>query len=128
MKKIKLYLLATVFVGSIFAQDTINGNGKKPFMNTSDTAFSATINNISPILDEAKQFLSDAVIADVNQDTIEVIYNIKRIFDLLSDVEQIGVRNELDKIEFEKFQNDFIKMYSTRLNTCLLYTSPSPRD
>ena len=117
MKKIKLYLLATVFVGSIFAQDTINGNGKKPFMNTSDTAFSATINNISPILDEAKQFLSDAVIADVNQDTIEVIYNIKRIFDLLSDVEQIGVRNELDKIEFEKFHNDFIKMYSTRLNT-----------
>ena len=117
MKKIKLYLLATVFVGSICAQDTINGNDKKPFMNTSDTAFSATINNISPILDEAKQFLSDAVIADVNQDTIEVIYNIKRIFDLLSDVEQIGVRNELDKIEFEKFQNDFIKMYSTRLNT-----------
>ena len=117
MKKIKLYLLATVFVGSICAQDTINGNDKKPFMNTSDTAFSATINNISPILDEAKQFLSDAVIADVNQDTIEVIYNVKRIFDLLSDVEQIGVRNELDKIEFEKFQNDFIKMYSTRLNT-----------
>ena len=117
MKKIKLYLLATIFVGNMFAQDAINGNGKKPFMNTSDAAFSATINNISPILDEAKQFLSDAVIADVNQDTIEVIYNIKRIFDLLSDVEQIGVRNELDKIEFEKFQNDFIKMYSTRLNT-----------
>ena len=117
MKKIKLYLLAIIFVGSIFAQDTVNGNGKKPFMNTSDTAFSATINNISPILDEAKQFLSDAVIADVNQDTIEVIYNIKRILDLLSDVEQIWVRNELDKIEFEKFQNDFIKMYSTRLNT-----------
>ena len=117
MKKIKLYLLAIIFVGSIFAQDAVNGNGKKPFMNTSDAAFSATINNISPILDEAKQFLSDAVIADINQDTIEVIYNIKRIFDLLSDVEQIGVRNELDKIEFEKFQNDFIKMYSTRLNT-----------
>ena len=117
MKKIKLYLLAIIFVGSIFAQDAVNGNGKKPFMNTSDAAFSATINNISPILDEAKQFLSDAVIADVNQDTIEVIYNIKRIFDLLSDVEQIGVRNELDKIEFEKFQNDFIKVYSTRLNS-----------
>jgi predicted CoA-binding protein len=30
---------------------------------------------------------------------------------------QIGVRNELDKIEFEKFQNDFIQVYSTRLNT-----------
>ena len=117
MKKIKLYLLTIVFVGNMFAQDAINGNGKKPFMNTSDSAFSSTINNISPILDEAKQFLSDAVIADINQDTIEVIYNVKRIFDLLSDVEQIGVRNELDKIEFEKFQNDFIKVYSTRLNS-----------
>ena len=117
MKKIKLYLLTMIFVSNMFAQDVINGNGRKPFMNTSDIAFSATINNISPILDEAKQFLADAVIADINQDTIEVVYNIKRIFDLLSDVEQIGVRNELDKIEFEKFQNDFIKMYSTRLNT-----------
>ena len=117
MKKIKLYLLTMIFVSNMFAQDVINGNGRKPFMNTSDIAFSATINNISPILDEAKQFLADAVIADINQDTIEVVYNIKRIFDLLSDVEQIGVRNELDKIEFEKFQNDFIKMYSTKLNT-----------
>ena len=104
-------------LGFVSAQETVSPKPKKPFMNTSDAAFSATINNISPILDEAKQFLSDAVIADVNQDTIEVIYNIKRIFDLLSDVEQIGVRNELDKIEFEKFQNDFIKMYSTKLNT-----------
>ena len=117
MKKIKLHLLAILFLGNMFAQDVINGNGKKPFMNTSDAAFSSTINNISPILNEAKQFLSDAVIADINQDTIEVVYNIKRIFDLLSDVEQIGVRNELDKIEFEKFQNDFIKAYSNRLNT-----------
>ncbi|MEC7822595.1 MAG: LysM peptidoglycan-binding domain-containing protein [Candidatus Neomarinimicrobiota bacterium] len=117
MKKIKLHLLAILFLGNMFAQDVINGNEKKPFMNTSDAAFSSTINNISPILNEAKQFLSDAVIADINQDTIEVVYNIKRIFDLLSDVEQIGVRNELDKIEFEKFQDDFIKAYSNRLNT-----------
>ena len=48
---------------------------------------------------EAKQFLSDAIIADVNSDTVEVVYNIKKVFDLLSDVEQIGVREELDKIE-----------------------------
>jgi membrane-bound lytic murein transglycosylase D len=35
----------------------------------------------------------------------------------MSDVEQLGVREELDKIEFEKFQTDFIKIYTTRLNT-----------
>ena len=88
MKKFKSFFLIIFLVTNIFAQDLINGNEKKPFMNTSDIAFSGSINNISPILDEAKQFLSDAVIADINQDTIEVIYNIKKIFDLLSDVEQ----------------------------------------
>ena len=41
-------------------------------------------------MDEAKQFLSDAIIADVNSDTVEVVYNIKKVFDLMSDVEQIG--------------------------------------
>ena len=35
----------------------------------------------------------------------------------MSDVEQLGVREELDKIEFEKFQSDFIQIYTTRLNT-----------
>tara|TARA_B100000963_G_scaffold121810_1_gene106204 strand:+ start:537 stop:2195 length:1659 start_codon:yes stop_codon:yes gene_type:complete len=86
-------------------------------MNTDDISFLGTSNRITSILDEAKQFLSDAIIADVNQDTVEVVYNIKKVFDLLSDVEQIGVREELDKIEFEKFQTDFIKIYTTKLNT-----------
>ena len=38
-------------------------------------------------MDEAKQFLSDAIISDVNSDTVEVVYNIKKVFDLLSDVD-----------------------------------------
>ena len=46
-----------------------------------------------------------------------IIYSRKKVFDLLSDVEQIGVREELDKIEFEKFQDDFVKIYTSRLNT-----------
>ena len=100
----------------IFAQ-SLNEKPKKPFMNTDDVSFLGTSNRITSILDEAKQFLSDAIIADVNLDTVEVVYNIKKVFDILSDVEQIGVREELDKIEFEKFQDDFIKIYTTRLNT-----------
>ena len=86
-------------------------------MNTNDISFLGTSNRITSILDEAKQFLSDAIIADVNSDTVEVVYNIKKVFDLMSDVEQIGVREELDKIEFEKFQDDFVKIYTTRLST-----------
>ena len=129
MRMIKSYIILMILTGYILGQDSNIPKSKKPFMNTSDAAFLGNGNRISSILNEAKQFLSDAVIADVNQDTVEVVYNIKRIFDLLSDVEQLGVREELDKIEFEKFQSDFIQIYTTRLNTiCLLYTSPSPRD
>ena len=113
----KLNIIIFLFFLSIgFAQNT-SVKPKKPFMNTDDISFLGTSNRITSILDEAKQFLSDAIIADVNQDTVEVVYNIKKVFDLLSDVEQIGVREELDKIEFEKFQTDFIKIYTTKLNT-----------
>ena len=117
MRLIKSYIILIVLSGYILGQDSNIEKPKKPFMNTNDSAFLGNGNRISSILDEAKQFLSDAVIADVNQDTVEVVYNIKRIFDLLSDVEQLGVREELDKIEFEKFQSDFIQIYTTRLNT-----------
>jgi len=104
-------------MSSIIFGQNFSEKPKKPFMNTDDISFLGTSNRITSILDEAKQFLSDAIIADVNSDTVEVVYNIKKVFDLLSDVEQIGVREELDKIEFEKFQNDFVKIYTTRLNT-----------
>tara|TARA_Y100000996_G_scaffold380994_1_gene335247 strand:- start:632 stop:2347 length:1716 start_codon:yes stop_codon:yes gene_type:complete len=100
----------------IFGQN-LSQKPRKPFMNTDDISFLGTSNRITSVLDEAKQFLSDAIIADVNSDTVEVVYNIKKVFDLLSDVEQIGVREELDKIEFEKFQDDFVKIYTSRLNT-----------
>ena len=113
----KFNIIIFLFFLSIgFAQNT-SVKPKKPFMNTDDISFLGTSNRITSILDEAKQFLSDAIIADVNQDTVEVVYNIKKVFDLLSDVEQIGVREELYKIEFEKFQTDFIKIYTTKLNT-----------
>ena len=81
MRLIKSYMFLTLLLGFVSAQEAINPKQKKPFMNTSDAAFLGNGNRISSILDEAKQFLSDAVIADVNEDTVEVVYNIKRIFD-----------------------------------------------
>ena len=114
---IKNRIIITLIMSSIIFGQTVSEKPKKPFMNTNDISFLGTSNRITSILDEAKQFLSDAIIADVNSDTVEVVYNIKKVFDLLSDVEQIGVREELDKIEFEKFQDDFIKIYTLRLNT-----------
>jgi membrane-bound lytic murein transglycosylase D len=112
----KYIIVALALFSAAFGQN-LSEKPKKPFMNTDDISFLGTSNRITSILDEAKQFLSDAIIADVNLDTVEVVYNIKKVFDLMSDVEQLGVREELDKIEFEKFQTDFIKIYTTRLNT-----------
>jgi membrane-bound lytic murein transglycosylase D len=112
----KYIIVALALFSAAFGQN-LSEKPKKPFMNTDDISFLGTSNRITSILDEAKQFLSDAIIADVNQDTVEVVYNIKKVFDLMSDVEQLGVREELDKIEFEKFQTDFVKIYTTRLNT-----------
>jgi membrane-bound lytic murein transglycosylase D len=112
----KYIIVALALLSAAFGQN-LSEKPKKPFMNTDDISFLGTSNRITSILDEAKQFLSDAIIADVNLDTVEVVYNIKKVFDLMSDVEQLGVREELDKIEFEKFQTDFVKIYTTRLNT-----------
>lgn len=114
---IKKYIIVALALFSAAFGQNLSEKPKKPFMNTDDISFLGTSNRITSILDEAKQFLSDAIIADVNLDTVEVVYNIKKVFDLMSDVEQLGVREELDKIEFEKFQTDFIKIYTTRLNT-----------
>ena len=113
----KKYIIVALVLFSAFFGQNLSEKPKKPFMNTDDISFLGTSNRITSILDEAKQFLSDAIIADVNLDTVEVVYNIKKVFDLMSDVEQLGVREELDKIEFEKFQTDFVKIYTTRLNT-----------
>ena len=110
-------LIFAIIMSSFILGQNLSQKPRKPFMNTDDISFLGTSNRITSVLDEAKQFLSDAIIADVNSDTVEVVYNIKKVFDLLSDVEQIGVREELDKIEFEKFQDDFVKIYTSRLNT-----------
>jgi membrane-bound lytic murein transglycosylase D len=111
------YIYLVILFNLLIGQNSLSQSSKKPFMNTDDTTFLLAGNRITSILNEAKQYLSDAIIADVNLDTVEVVYNIKRIFDLLSDVDQIGVKEEIDKIEFEKFQTDFIKIYTDRLNT-----------
>ena len=110
-------LIFAILMSSFILGQNLSQKPRKPFMNTDDISFLGTSNRITSVLDEARQFLSDAIIADVNSDTVEVVYNIKKVFDLLSDVEQIGVREELDKIEFEKFQDDFVKIYTSRLNT-----------
>ena len=60
---IKNRIIITLILSSIIFGQTVSEKPKKPFMNTNDISFLGTSNRITSILDEAKQFLSDAIIA-----------------------------------------------------------------
>jgi membrane-bound lytic murein transglycosylase D len=67
-------IIFAIIMSSIIFGQNLSEKPRKPFMNTDDISFLGTSNRITSILDEAKQFLSDAIIADVNLDTVEVVY------------------------------------------------------
>ena len=58
----KIIIFVLLF-SAAFGQ-SLSEKPRKPFMNTDDVSFLGTSNRITSILDEAKQFLSDAIIAD----------------------------------------------------------------
>ena len=59
-------------MSSIIFGQNLSEKPRKPFMNTDEISFLGTSNRITSILDEAKQFLSDAIIADVNLSLIHI--------------------------------------------------------
>ncbi len=88
------------------AEDHTNGNG-----------FVETANRLPQLLRDVKVYLTDALIADVHSDTLEVIYNLDRIFDLLSEADQLGEMTGEDREEFDRFEASLIDVYAHRLTT-----------
>ncbi len=84
----------------------VNGNG-----------FVETANRLPQLLRDVKVYLSDALIADVHSDTLEVIYNLDRIFELLGEADQLGEMIGEDREEFNRFENSLIDVYAHRLTT-----------
>ena len=114
----KNFILLLTLFGAVFCQQT-NGNGKeysedvfksKDRINTSE-------NRLPDLLKEAKVLLSDAFISDVMNDTLEVVYNLNRIFDLLSEADQYGEMNDEDKDEFDRFEESLVELYTKRFET-----------
>ena len=85
-----------------------NGNGNK---------FVETGNRLPQLLRDVKVYLSDAVIADVHKDTLEVIYNLDRIFNLLTEADQLGEMTAEDQEEFNRYEASLIDVYTHRLTT-----------
>ena len=61
--------------------------------------------------------LSDVIIADFHNDTLEVIFTLSRIYDLLMEADQIGEKNLEDQEEFERFERSFVNIYNHNLTT-----------
>ena len=80
-----------------------NGNG-----------FENNQNRLPQLLRDVKILLSDALIADVMDDTLEAVYTLNRIFDLLTEADQYGDKNDEDQEEFDRFEASMIELYTHR--------------
>lgn len=91
---------------SLTKEYPVNGNG-----------YVETANRLPQLLRDIKVYLTDAMIADVHHDTLEVIYNLDRIFNLLSEADQLGEMTGEDRDEFDRFESSLIDIYAHRLST-----------
>ena len=70
---------------SIHDKSTITDSLIIPVQETNGNEFLETENRLPQLLRDVKVLLTDALIADVWKDTLEVIYTLDRIFDLLTE-------------------------------------------
>jgi len=66
-------------------------------------------NRLPELLRDVKVLLSDAFISDVMSDTLEVVYSLNRIFDLLSEADQYGEMDDEDQEEFNRFEESKLR-------------------
>ena len=108
LTRIAIFLLLSINFG--LAQDE---NGQKTFPN----GVNLPENRLPELLRDVKVLLSDAFIADVMSDTLEVVYNLNRIFDLLAEADQYGEMDIEDKDEFDRFEESLISLYTKKFAT-----------
>ena len=116
-----LFLILIILFSSkitLFAQnDQFSGNNDNAINNSKKINIDDSRNRFPEILHDVKILLSEALIADHHLDTLEVIYNLSRIYDLLMEADQIGDMNQEDQEEFERFEKSFLDIYTHKLGT-----------
>ncbi|MFC1527241.1 transglycosylase SLT domain-containing protein [Candidatus Neomarinimicrobiota bacterium] len=114
------FIIITLSLVNLTAQDHISNADSTKSSNTSylnSNGFSQSGDRLPQLLRDVKVYLSEAIIADVYQDTNEVIFNLDRIFDLITEADQLGEMNADDKDEFDRFENTLVDIYTSRLTT-----------
>ena len=117
---ISFLILIIIFSSKItlFAQnDQFSGNNNNAIDNSKKINIDDSRNRFPEILHDVKILLSEVLIADHHLDTLEVIYNLSRIYDLLMEADQIGDMNQEDQEEFERFEKSFLDIYTHKLGT-----------
>lgn len=122
------FIIISLSLVNLKAQDHLS-NGDSTIMNYSienksnitnylnGNGFSQSRDRLPQLLRDVKMYLADAMIADVYQDTNEVIFSLDRIFDLLMEADQLGEMNLDDKEEFDRFEKTLVDIYTSRLTT-----------
>tara|TARA_B100000315_G_scaffold164238_1_gene152845 strand:+ start:3559 stop:5466 length:1908 start_codon:yes stop_codon:yes gene_type:complete len=76
-----------------------------------------SVNRFPLLLEDAKTCFSEALVADRHGDTLEVVYLIDKIVDLLTEAEQLGEMSEEDHEEFHRFENTLMYAYDNFFTT-----------
>jgi len=123
----KIWMLL-VLSSFLLAQDSLNNSSNIVEQNVpavkNGSGFVETTNRLPQLLKDVKILLTDAIIADVQGDTLEVIYNLDRIYELLSEADQLGEKTAEDKEEFDRFENALLNVVTQRLFTLELTGAP----
>jgi membrane-bound lytic murein transglycosylase D len=114
------FIIITMSLVNLKAQNAVSNIDSTKLNNTTylnGNGFSQSGDRLPQLLRDVKVYLSDAMIADVYHDTNEVIFNLDRIFDLITEADQLGEMNIDDKDEFDRFEKTLVDIYTSRLTT-----------
>ncbi|GIQ98614.1 hypothetical protein CM15mP5_0490 [bacterium] len=113
LTRIYFYTALSVFLTSPFLLSQTKLFAKQEAASVNEKSnLDESRNRFPEILHDVKILLSEVLIADHHLDTLEVIYNLSRIYDLLMEADQIGDMNQEDQEEFERFENLFRHIHS----------------
>ena len=113
----RIIISLTFLIGLGITQDMENQSLSIPQAYENGNGEPSNQNRLPQLLRDVKVLLSEAFIADVMLDTLEVIYSLNRIFDFLSEADQYGEMDDEDRDEFNRFEESLVELYTKRFNT-----------
>ena len=111
-----LYIL--IIISSILiSQDTSSTNEKLPQAADSTSVNIFYDDLFETLLSEAKMFFSEAIISDIDRDTLDAMYQFDNVFKALTQLELISEKDELDNIKYQKMMKAVIEYYDNKVSS-----------